>query len=77
MSVLSRSGGCCNFNLQVIFVESQANNMSCFAELKYFLFEKISSTDDATSRVFLLYMNKFSLKQGVLEKIRYHNSRAS
>ena len=51
--------------------------MSSFAEPKYFLFDKISLVDDSTSRVFPLYVNKFSLKQCVLKKIGYHNSRAS
>ena len=48
----------------------QSNNMSCFAELKHFLFCQISCSDDSTSRV-------CSLKQRVLGKIDYHNSRAS
>ena len=51
--------------------------MSCFAVLKYFLLTKYPLADDSTSRVFPLYVNKFSLKQSVLEKIGYHNSIAS
>ena len=53
------------------------NSMSCFAVLKYFLLTKYPLADDSTSRVFPLYVNKFSLKQSVLEKIGYHNSIAS
>ena len=55
--------------------------MSCFdkkfSELSMFFLVKYPLEDDSTSRVFLLYVNKFSWKESDLEKIGYHNSRVS